>query len=172
LCGSRKEGCDELRYRRQDESYQSLGDIDSSAPSPIIDQVQRELAKQTMIVQPLLQTNSLIAPACKDNLLATICIFTALQEGDVALVCAILEIPLSAQDKTVFPLTICLSTGEVLPARLSVLLMSSKGRGQHSDWIESLRARKPDNVVAVTYAAKQVRMIWAVMAGKPAPLVA
>jgi transposase len=54
----------------------------------------------------------------------------------------------------------------------TVLLMSSKGRGQHSDWIESLRSRKPDNVVAVAYAAKQARMLWAVMAGKPAPLVA
>lgn len=54
----------------------------------------------------------------------------------------------------------------------TVLLMSSRGRGQHSDWIESLRSRKPDNVVAVAYAAKQARMLWAVMAGKPSPLVA
>ncbi|WP_435808084.1 IS110 family transposase [Zhongshania aliphaticivorans] len=54
----------------------------------------------------------------------------------------------------------------------TVLLMSSRGRGQHSDWIESLRSRKPDNVVAVAYAAKQARMLWAIMAGKPEPVVA
>ena len=45
----------------------------------------------------------------------------------------------------------------------TVLLMSSKGRGQHNEWIESLRERKPDNVVAVAYAAKQARMLWAIM---------
>ncbi len=54
----------------------------------------------------------------------------------------------------------------------TVLLMSSKGRGQHSEWIESLRQRKPDNVVAVAYAAKQARMLWAIMAGKPEPSLA
>lgn len=53
----------------------------------------------------------------------------------------------------------------------TVLLMSSKGRGRHSEWIESLRKRKPDNVVAVAYAAKQARMLWAVMANKPDPLL-
>ncbi len=53
----------------------------------------------------------------------------------------------------------------------TVLLMSSKGRGKHSPWIESLRARKPDNVVAVAYAAKQARMLWAVMMGKPEPVI-
>ena len=53
----------------------------------------------------------------------------------------------------------------------TVLLMSSRGRGDHSQWIESLRARKPDNVVAVAYAAKQARMLWAIMADKPAPLI-
>lgn len=51
----------------------------------------------------------------------------------------------------------------------TVLLMSSKGRGQHREWIESLRERKADNVVAVAYAAKQARMLWAIMAGKPEP---
>ena len=48
----------------------------------------------------------------------------------------------------------------------SVLLMSKKGRGKHSQWIESLRERKHDNVVAVAFAAKQARMLWAVMSGK------
>ena len=48
----------------------------------------------------------------------------------------------------------------------TVLLMSSKGRGKHSQWIESLRERKHDNVVAVAFAAKQARMLWAVMSGK------
>jgi len=51
----------------------------------------------------------------------------------------------------------------------TVLLMSTKGRGKHNQWIESLRKRKPDNVVAVAYAAKQARMLWAIMAGKSAP---
>ncbi len=53
----------------------------------------------------------------------------------------------------------------------TVLLMSSKGRGRHSEWIESLRERKPDNVVAVAYAAKQARMLWAIMANKSDPLL-
>ncbi|NKI17702.1 IS110 family transposase [Spongiibacter sp. KMU-166] len=52
----------------------------------------------------------------------------------------------------------------------TVLLMSSRGRGDHREWIESLRSRKPDNVVAVAYAAKQARMLWAIMAEKPSPL--
>lgn len=51
----------------------------------------------------------------------------------------------------------------------TVLLMSSKGRGRHTDWIESLRERRPDNVVAVAMAAKQARIAWAVMAGKFEP---
>lgn len=51
----------------------------------------------------------------------------------------------------------------------TVLLMSSKGRGRHREWVESLRERKPDNVVAVAYAAKQARMLWAIMVGKPEP---
>lgn len=48
----------------------------------------------------------------------------------------------------------------------TVLLMSSKGRGEHTEWIEKLRKSKPDNVVAVAYAAKQARMLWAIMAKK------
>lgn len=48
----------------------------------------------------------------------------------------------------------------------TVLLMSRRGRGKHSTWIESLRERRPDNVVAVAYAAKQARMAWAIMMGK------
>ena len=54
----------------------------------------------------------------------------------------------------------------------TILLMSSKGRGRHTDWIESLRERRPDNVVAVAMAAKQARMAWAVMAGKFEPSLA
>lgn len=48
----------------------------------------------------------------------------------------------------------------------TVLLMSTRGNGRHHDWIEALRARRPDNVVAVAYAAKQARMMWAVMMNK------
>ena len=48
----------------------------------------------------------------------------------------------------------------------TVLLMSNRGRGRHTEWIESLRERKPDNVVAVAFAAKQARMLWAIMMGK------
>jgi len=51
----------------------------------------------------------------------------------------------------------------------TVLLMSSKGRGKHSEWIEFLRERKHDNVVAVAFAAKQARMLWAVMSGRTEP---
>lgn len=47
----------------------------------------------------------------------------------------------------------------------TVLLMASHGKGNHQEWIQALRARKPDNVVAVAYAAKQARMLWAIMAG-------
>ncbi|WP_075178525.1 IS110 family transposase [Neptunomonas phycophila] len=53
----------------------------------------------------------------------------------------------------------------------TVLLMSKNGRGKHSDWVESLRERRPDNVVAVAYAAKQARMAWAIMMGKEAEAV-
>lgn len=48
----------------------------------------------------------------------------------------------------------------------TILLMSSKGKGKHRTWIESLRERRPENVVAVAMAAKQARMAWAVMVGK------
>ncbi|MCR8923395.1 IS110 family transposase [Dasania sp. GY-MA-18] len=48
----------------------------------------------------------------------------------------------------------------------TVMLMSTKGRGAHTEWIEKLRKNKPDNVVAVAYAAKQARMLWAIMAKK------
>jgi len=51
----------------------------------------------------------------------------------------------------------------------TVLLMSSKGKGRHRVWIESLRERRPDNVVAVAMAAKQARMAWAVMMGRYQP---
>jgi transposase len=44
--------------------------------------------------------------------------------------------------------------------------MFSKGIGEHTEWIEKLRKSKPDNVVAVAYAAKQARMLWAIMAKK------
>jgi hypothetical protein len=155
LCGSRKEGCYELRYCRQDNSYLLLGEIDSSDPSTIIDQVQRELDKQAMIVQPLLQNHSLIAPACKDNLLATIRVVTALQEGGVALVCAILEIPLSAQDKTVFPLPICLSSGEVLPARLLGNTPENEADFEHIEQSSLIGTTLPhwDKVLATVIAA-------------------
>lgn len=55
----------------------------------------------------------------------------------------------------------------------TVLLMSSKGKGMHHVWIESLRERRPDNVVAVAMAAKQARMAWAVMVGErqPSPVI-
>ncbi|MFQ3280938.1 IS110 family transposase [Reinekea sp.] len=48
----------------------------------------------------------------------------------------------------------------------SVLLMANRGRGKQCDWINELRKRRPDNVVAVAMAAKQARMAWAIMAGK------
>src|SRR5690606_13841815 len=51
----------------------------------------------------------------------------------------------------------------------TILLMSSKGRGRHTEWIESLRRRRRDNVVAVAMAAKQARMAWAVMADRFEP---
>jgi len=54
----------------------------------------------------------------------------------------------------------------------TVLLMSSRGRGKHHEWISSLRSRRPDNVVAVAFAAKQARMLWAIMAGKDEPSMA
>lgn len=50
----------------------------------------------------------------------------------------------------------------------TVLLMASRGRGKQCDWINKLRTRRPDNVVAVAMAAKQARMAWAIMAGKTA----
>lgn len=45
----------------------------------------------------------------------------------------------------------------------TVLLMATRDRGDHAKWIQSLRERRPDNVVAVAMAAKQARMAWAVM---------
>lgn len=48
----------------------------------------------------------------------------------------------------------------------TILLMSRKGKGCHSEWLEKLRMRKPDNVVAVAMAAKQARILWAVMMGR------
>jgi hypothetical protein len=119
LCGSRKEGCYELRYCRENDRYQLLGEIDSCDPAVIVSQVQREVDQRTMIAQPLLQNHSLLEPACKDNLLATIRIATAQQGEATAPFSAILEIPLSAVDKTVCPLPISLSDGEVLPPRLA-----------------------------------------------------
>lgn len=52
----------------------------------------------------------------------------------------------------------------------TVLLMAKRGRGKHQEWIGQLRERKADNVVAVAFAAKQARMLWAIMMGKE-PLV-
>ncbi len=54
----------------------------------------------------------------------------------------------------------------------TVLLMSNRGRGKHHEWINALRQRRPDNVVAVAFAAKQARMLWAIMAGKEEPSLA
>lgn len=51
----------------------------------------------------------------------------------------------------------------------TILLMSSRGKGHHHSWIESLRERRPENVVAVAMAAKQARMAWAVMVGRCQP---
>ncbi|TXS89040.1 IS110 family transposase [Parahaliea aestuarii] len=45
----------------------------------------------------------------------------------------------------------------------TVLLMASREKGSHCKWIQSLRERRPDNVVAVAMASKQARMAWAVM---------
>lgn len=48
----------------------------------------------------------------------------------------------------------------------TVLLMSRRGNAKYQDWIDGLRSRRPDNVVVVAYAAKQARMMWAVMMGE------
>ena len=48
----------------------------------------------------------------------------------------------------------------------TVLLMASRDRGKHKEWINQLRERKAENVVAVAYAAKQAGMMWAIMSGK------
>ena len=45
----------------------------------------------------------------------------------------------------------------------TVLLMASRNKGNHCEWIQSLRERRPENVVAVAMAAKQARAAWAVM---------
>lgn len=45
----------------------------------------------------------------------------------------------------------------------TVLLMASRNKGGHLEWIQSLRERRPENVVAVAMAAKQARIAWAVM---------
>jgi len=44
--------------------------------------------------------------------------------------------------------------------------MASRGKGQQREWVNQLRTRRPENVVAVAMAAKQARMTWAIMAGK------
>lgn len=48
----------------------------------------------------------------------------------------------------------------------AVLLMSRRGNARYQDWIDGLRSRRPDNVVVVAYAAKQARIMWAVMMGE------
>jgi hypothetical protein len=40
------------------------------------------------------------------------------------------------------------------------------GRVRQKDWLAQLKQRRSDNVVAM--AAKQARMVWAVMAGRMA----
>lgn len=45
----------------------------------------------------------------------------------------------------------------------TILLKSTRGTSQYGEWIERLRLKKPENVVAVAMAAKQARMLWAVM---------
>jgi transposase len=51
----------------------------------------------------------------------------------------------------------------------TVLLMAQRDRGRQKEWLKQLLLRRPSNVVAVAMAAKQARMIWAVMAGKTLP---
>jgi transposase len=46
----------------------------------------------------------------------------------------------------------------------AVLRVSSKHRDAKSRWAESLRRRRPDNVVAVALAAKTARISWALLA--------
>lgn len=48
----------------------------------------------------------------------------------------------------------------------TILLKSARGTSQYGEWLEKLRLKKPDNVVAVAMAAKQARMLWAVMSNK------
>ena len=46
----------------------------------------------------------------------------------------------------------------------AVLRTSPKHNDAKSRWAESLRRRRPDNVVAVALAAKTARIIWALLA--------
>jgi transposase len=46
----------------------------------------------------------------------------------------------------------------------AVLRVNAKHNDAQSRWAESLRRRRPDNVVAVALAAKNARIIWALLA--------
>jgi transposase len=45
----------------------------------------------------------------------------------------------------------------------SVLRVAGKRKGALADWINALRARKPERVVAVALANKLARICWAIM---------
>jgi len=45
----------------------------------------------------------------------------------------------------------------------SVLRVAGKRKGALADWINALRARKPERLVAVALANKLARICWAIM---------
>ncbi len=116
--GSRKEGCYELIYSKQDNSYSLRAEKNFDDKQAILDHLQQQLSQQSLLIQPLLQNHALIAPYCQNGQLATIRFITGIDGHHVVVpLLALLEIPVAGLN-VVIPLPIDIHSGEVLPARV------------------------------------------------------
>ncbi|WP_168204249.1 sugar-transfer associated ATP-grasp domain-containing protein [Aliikangiella coralliicola] len=113
--GSRKQGCYQLRYKIERNSYQLWGKNISalSDNNEILEQIKQDLIAHSLLLQPLLYNhpNLVMYSQCED--LITIRLITELTNGEPQVLSAVLEVPAKNDFHNVDTYSIQKSTGKL-----------------------------------------------------------
>ncbi len=121
VASSQKQGCYELLYQPQEQTYQLQGIVESRNTTTIIAVLQQELNQQPLLLQPLLCNHPQLAKQLLTRQLVTLRLITVIVNDavcqQVEVLCATLEIPLQFTDNSVIALPISITDGQTQQAR-------------------------------------------------------
>ena len=126
LAGSQKRDCYTLRHQSTLPNYALKGPYETQDLLGIKQTLQTLANAQPLLLQPLLENHAALAPYCPDGMLATIRLVTLKQKSGFKALSAVLEIPMSHEEKTIMPYPIDCETGELGEASVHTALVSDE----------------------------------------------